>query len=192
MNQPTPVVRSAVVIDATPHVVWRNVVSFPDLPPPQHWLFRTGVAFPLAATIDGRGPGAVRKCTFSTGSFIEPIEVWDEPHILRFSVVDNPPPMEEWSIYENLHPPHLDGYFVSEAGQFQLTPLAGGGTRLEGSTWYRHNMRPGAYWRLWSNFMIHRIHFRVLHHVKGLSERSTTRSTHEDMGSQVVGLLPKS
>ncbi|MSR43657.1 MAG: hypothetical protein EXS19_06450, partial [Pedosphaera sp.] len=60
---------------------------------------------------------------FSTGPFVEPIEIWDEPRLLRFGVTKNPPPMEEWTPYKNVHPPHLDGFLASERGQFQLIAL---------------------------------------------------------------------
>jgi hypothetical protein len=77
--------------------------------------------------------------------------------------------MREWSPWR-IHPPHLEGFLVSEAGQFRLIALAGGRTRLEGTTWYRHHLWPTSYWRLWSDYLIHRIHLRVLNHVKRLSE----------------------
>jgi uncharacterized membrane protein YhaH (DUF805 family) len=163
-------VTTAVEVHAPPDVVWSHVVSFPELPPPREWVFRTGVAYPVRARIDGAGPGACRYCEFSTGPFVEPIETWDAPRLLRFAVTDNPPPMTEWTPWPNVHPPHLDHFLVSHAGQFRLTPLPGGRTRLEGTTWYRHHMWPAAYWRLWSDFIIHRIHLRVLNHVKALSE----------------------
>jgi hypothetical protein len=38
------------------------------------------LAYPTEAHPDGSGPGSVRYCQFSTGSFVEPITVWDEPH----------------------------------------------------------------------------------------------------------------
>ena len=47
-----------------------------------------------------------------------------------------------------------------------LTPLPGGRTRLEGTTWYRHRLRPAAYWKVWSDEIIHQIHLRVLRHIK--------------------------
>lgn len=171
---PTPPlyeVRTSVTVATAPDAVWRNVVSFPDLPPPNDWIFSTGVAFPTRATIDGTGPGAIRRCEFSTGTFVEPIEIWDQPRLLHFSVTENPPPMREWSLGGDIHPPHLDGFMVSRAGQFLLQPLADGTTQLEGTTWYQHDLWPTAYWRLWSDFLIHRIHRRVLEHVRVLSER---------------------
>src|SRR6185437_12090956 len=77
---PSHEVVTAVDIDAPPAVVWRHVVSFPDLPPPHEWLFRAGVAAPLRARIEGTGVGATRYCDFTTGSFVEPITVWEENH----------------------------------------------------------------------------------------------------------------
>jgi uncharacterized membrane protein YhaH (DUF805 family) len=164
-------VTTSVEIDAPPSRVWANVIGFREIPPPRDWLFRTGVAYPIRAKITGTGAGAMRYCIFSTGPFVEPIRVWDEPNLLKFDVTSNPPPMKEWSPWSNVHPPHLENFLVSQGGQFRLIELPGGRTRLEGTTWYQHHMWPAAYWRLWSDFIIHRIHLRVLNHVKGLSER---------------------
>jgi hypothetical protein len=86
-------------------------------------------------------------------------------------VTQNPSPMREWSPYIDLHPPHLDGFLVSHKGHFLLTPLPDGRTRLEGVTWYVHSLWPASYWRLWSDFIIHRIHLRVLNHVKQAAEQ---------------------
>jgi hypothetical protein len=163
-------VRSSIEIAAPPEVVWNHVVSFSELPPPDEWYFKTGIAYPIRARIDGNGPGAVRYCEFSTGPFVEPIQVWDEPHLLRFSVAQNPAPMNEWSPYANVVPKHLHGYLVSKQGQFLLTALPNGHTLLEGTTWYQHGLWPEMYWRVWSDSIIHRIHMRVLNHIKKLSE----------------------
>ncbi|HTW25254.1 MAG TPA: hypothetical protein VMD78_16750 [Candidatus Baltobacteraceae bacterium] len=166
------VVRSSIEIAAPPERVWKNVISFAELPPPgtNEWYFRAGVAYPMRAHIVGAGPGAVRYCEFSTGPFVEPIQVWDEPHLLRFSVTQNPAPLNEWSPYSKIAPRHLHGYFISKQGQFLLTPLPNGHTLLEGTTWYQHGLWPERYWALWSQAIIHRIHMRVLTHIKNLSE----------------------
>lgn len=164
------VVDSSIEIAAPPERVWKNVVSFSELPPPKEWYFQTGLAYPERARIEGTGPGAIRYCEFSTGPFVEPIEVWDEPRLLRFSVAQNPAPMNEWSPYGKILPKHLHGYFISKHGQFLLTPLPNGHTLLEGTTWYQHGLWPEVYWTVWSQAIIHRIHMRVLNHIKDLSE----------------------
>jgi hypothetical protein len=169
---PLPVfeVASSVVVDASPDLVWRHVVSFPDLPSPREPLFRSGVAYPIRAVITGRGVGAIRRCEFSTGAFVEPITTWDAPHRLAFDVDASPAPMVEWSPYRGVHPAHLDGYFRARRGEFRLVELPGGRTRLEGRTWYTIDIHPAPYWRLFADPIVHVIHRRVLEHVKRLSE----------------------
>jgi hypothetical protein len=161
---------SSVEIAAPPETVWRNVVSFPDLPPPHEWFFLAGIACPERARIDGQGIGAIRYCEFSTGSFVEPISVWDEPQRLAFDVTKQPPTMRELSPWGDIHPPHLDFVLRSRRGEFRLIPLENGGTRLEGRTWYDFDMGPRTYWALWGDYFIHRIHLRVLEHIQQLSE----------------------
>jgi hypothetical protein len=65
---------TAITINAPPEQVWKHVLSFSDLPEPTEWYFRTGLAYPIRARIEGTGPGAIRYCEFSTGPFVEPIE----------------------------------------------------------------------------------------------------------------------
>ena len=77
--------------------------------------------------------------------------------------------MKELSFYD-INAPHLHHYFVSKQGQFKLTKLENGKTLLEGTTWYYHDIRPVFYWRLWSEYIIHKIHLRVLTHIKETTE----------------------
>lgn len=170
LRPPVYEVRTAIEVNAPPEKVWSQVVAFAEIPPPKELLFRAGIAYPIRAEISGQGAGAVRHCIFSTGTFVEPIEVWDEPRLLRFGVTANPAPLNELTPYGHIDAPHLHGYFVSEKGQFSLTVLPGGRTRLEGTTWYQHTMWPAAYWHLWSDYIIHKIHFRVLEYIRGAAE----------------------
>ncbi len=133
-------------------------------------IFRAGIAYPTRAEIQGTGVGAVRHCMFSTGAFVEPITIWNEPSLLRFSVEQNPAPMEEWTMYEKIHPPHLEGFFVSQQGEFRLIQVSQNMTLLKGTTWYHHNLWPESYWKVWSDFVIHTIHRRVLRHIKLTAE----------------------
>ncbi len=174
VHRPVPLyeVVSQVEIDVSPEQVWPFVVGFSDLPDPDPWYFKLGIAYPKRATIQGSGIGAVRHCEFSTGSFVEPITAWNPPERLAFDVESQPPPMHELSPYRHVHPPHLDGYLRCKRGEFRLVRLADGRTRLEGSTWYEFQMYPQDYWTLWSDAAIHRIHVRVLEHIKRLAEEA--------------------
>lgn len=170
-----PVVTS-VVVNAPAHVVWNNVIEFSPLAPPKEWLFHTGIAYPIGATITGSGVGAVRRCRFSTGDFIEPITVWDEDHLLAFNVKSEPPSLREIGFGE-IHTPHIDrNYMRSQHGQFRLVALDSSHTLLEGTTWYQDYFWPQVYWRPLSDAIVHRIHARVLEHVKEQAEAQAARS----------------
>jgi len=168
--------KTSIVIKSDPQTVFKHVVSFSELPPPTEAMFKTGIAYPIRAEMHGQGVGAERHCVFSTGAFVEPITVWDEPRLLAFDVVDQPPAMEELSIYKNIHPPHLENYFLAKRGQFHVTALPDGTTLLEGTTWYQNRYWPAAYWHLWSDHVIDRIHTRVLLHIKSLAERDSQQA----------------
>lgn len=175
--QAPPRVREVVtVVDvaAPPAVVWRNVISFPELPPPTEWLFRIGVAAPTRARLEGTGVGATRYCDFTTGSFTEPVTAWEDNRLLAFDITAQAPPMRELSPYRGVNPPHLDGYFRATHGEFRLTPLPDGRTRLEGRTSYVVDMFPQVYWTVPAGRIVAAIHQRVLTHIKALSESPET------------------
>jgi hypothetical protein len=171
-NQIDPELNSVVtsiIIDATPDEVWENVVEFPQLKEPKEFIFKFGIAYPINAKIVGSGVGSIRYCNFTTGSFVEPITIWNKPKLLAFDVKDQPAPMKEMSFWD-IDAPHLHDYFVSKKGQFELVYLGNGKTKLIGTTWYYNHIQPNLYWNLWSENIIHAIHDRVLEHIKKNSE----------------------
>lgn len=164
-------VKTTIEINAPIEEVWYNIVRFGYIEEPDEWIFKTGIAYPINAEIKGNGVGAVRYCNFTTGSFVEPITVWQEPHLLKFNVQDQPTPMRELNPFWDVHPPHLNGYFQSKKGEFKLTELDNGNVNVEGTTWYNIHIHPVEYWDIWSKFILHKIHFRVLKHIKKESEK---------------------
>jgi hypothetical protein len=70
----------------------------------------------------------------------------------------------------------LDSYFLSEKGQFKLKELPNGQTQLLGTTWYHHDVWPSIYWKLWSDYILHKIHTRVLSHIKQKAESNFRES----------------
>jgi uncharacterized membrane protein YhaH (DUF805 family) len=181
---PTYEVVSTVDVAAAPQTVWTHVVQFGEITEAPAWYFRAGIAYPLRASIRGTGVGAVRRCEFSTGAFVEPITAWEPPSRLAFDVIAQPPPLRELSIYAKVYAPHLDGYFRSSRGEFRMIALANGETRLEGHTWYSVAIYPQAYWRGASEMLLHRIHRRVLEQVKRESELATVGKIPQTAGTR--------
>jgi len=166
---PVRSVTTSVMISAPIEHVWDVVVAFPHISNPPEGIFQLGIAYPIEAHIESSGVGAIRYCTFSTGSFIEPITQWERPSLLAFNVISNPPPMQEFSPYGNIEASHLHGYMISKHGQFSLTQRDGK-VVLEGTTWYTHSLAPQWYWGTISDQIIHRIHARVLNHIRDVAE----------------------
>lgn len=164
-------VSTSIKINASRESVWKNVIIFPELQPPTELLFKAGIAYPINATIEGQGEGAIRYCNFTTGSFVEPITKWNAPSLLSFNVLESPQPMKELSFWD-IDAPHLHDYFVSKKGQFKLIKISDNETMLEGTTWYYNKIKPNFYWNIWSDYIVHEIHNRVLTHIKQTSEKN--------------------
>jgi hypothetical protein len=163
-------VTTSIVINSSPENVWKNVIQFPQLSAPSELIFKAGISYPINAKIHGKGIGAIRYCNFNTGSFVEPITKWEENKLLAFSVRQQPVSITELSFYD-INAPHLHDYFVSKKGQFKLIDLGNGKTKLEGTTWYVNDIKPQFYWNIWSSWIIHSIHDRVLDHIKTQTEK---------------------
>jgi uncharacterized membrane protein YhaH (DUF805 family) len=190
LEPPVLSVTTSITIDAPVSTVWRNVIAFPPLAPPKEWLFRAGIAYPTSGQIVGSGPGATRYCHFSTGDFVEPITVWDEDRLLAFNVSSQAPAMREltpWNLTRwKITPAHIErNYMSSRHGQFRMVALSNNRTLLEGTTWYQNYFWPQVYWRKWSDAIVHRIHLRVLQHVKEQSEAGQSAGVREDSGFDV-------
>ena len=168
-SPPIRSVTTTVVVTAPIKRVWDVVIAFPRISEPPRGIFRLGIAYPIEARIVGQGVGAIRYCTFSTGSFVEPITNWEPPNLLAFDVTACPEPMNELSIYQHIQTPHLHGYMLSRNGQFHLFERDGHAV-LEGTTWYTHSLYPQWYWGPISDVIIHQIHERVLNHIRQVAE----------------------
>jgi hypothetical protein len=155
----------------------------------KEWPFRLGIAYPIEARLKGEGLTADRECRFSTGNFKEPILAWEPGRHLAFAVAEDPLSMKETSPYGNIQVRHLQDHdFQPERADFVLIALPDGGTRLEGTTTYQNKMWPGAYWRLWTDAIVHSIHRRVFVHVKELSEEDAR--SHASLEPAHPGQLP--
>ena len=166
---------STAVTTSCDGAAWRGLASTTSGASSAASPARAGVAAPLRARIEGTGVGATRYCDFTTGSFVEPIAVWEENRRLGFDITAQAPPMREWSPYRGVNPPHLAGYFRATQGEFRLSPLSGNRTRLEGRTRYVVDMFPQSYWTLPADRLVTAIHRRVLRHIKVVAEEEDHR-----------------
>ena len=160
-TQPSLKITTSMIVHATADQVWRQTVDFAPITSAPVGLLRLGIAYPTHAVLREEGGRRIRECHFTTGAFIEPITTWDPPFHLAFDVAAQPPSMQELSPWD-IHPPHVDTLLRSQRGEFKITPLPDGTTRLEGTTWYTIGASPAWYWQLWTDPILHAIHRRVL------------------------------
>jgi hypothetical protein len=162
----------SIVVAAPPGLVWQAVVDMGTLKEPVALPFRLGVAYPVRATILGRGVGAIRLGVFSTGVARERITVWSPGRELAFAVLDSPPAMHEMSPYHTVHAPHIRGYFTTLETRFVLEPLPGGKTRIVEHTEHVLKLEPVLYWMPLARLIVHENNARVLTHIKSQAERA--------------------
>ncbi|WP_108929717.1 hypothetical protein [Leptospira johnsonii] len=163
-------VETSLKISASKEKVWKGLFEFSDIPEPKELIFNAGVSYPVRARVEGKGIGAIRYCEFNNGVFVEAITKWEENSSLAFDVVRQPDAMKELSPYKNIRPTHLSGYFASKKGSFQLVSLGKNETLLIGRTWFQNKFGPTTYWNVWIHWILHKIHYRVLDHIRNSVE----------------------
>lgn len=166
-------VETSLKISAPREKVWKGLFEFSDIPEPKELIFNAGVSYPVRARVEGKGIGAIRYCEFNNGVFVEEITNWEESNSLEFNVIRQPDAMKELSPYKNIRPTHLDGYFASKKGSFQLVSLGKNETLLIGRTWFLNKFGPTTYWNVWIHWILHKIHYRVLDHIRNSVEVSS-------------------
>ncbi len=162
---------TSIEINATPEQVWRYIPSFPRIDSPATKLLRAGLAYPLASIMSGEGVGAKRQCILSTGTMPEVITAWEPGKRLEFEVLATPAAMTETHPFGEVKAVHDQDYFTCKRGRFVLISLPGGRTRVEGTSWFQHDLWPQFYWAPLTKEVVHEVHERVLQHIKKLAEQ---------------------
>lgn len=155
-------VSDTIIIHATPMQIWKHVVAFDDIKePPHYWLFRMGMPYPAASTVDGYYLGSGRKCIFSNGyTFDEKISTYKPGENLVFDITNQP------------RDPEIMGHIDLLRGQFLLKDNGDGTTTLTGNSWYRLYVFPTWYYDFWARSLVRHVHTRVMENIKKLSEEN--------------------
>ena len=148
------------MINASAEKIWPYVLSIDHATPDP--ILNLGFAHPLSTQAFGTIPTSSRVCRLSTGDMPEVITRIVPNRLLEFKVLHTPPSMREMNPFGEIHPKHLDGYYISKMGVFRLSPLKDGKTLLEGTSTYQLRIFPEVYWTVWSDFIVDRIHQSVM------------------------------
>lgn len=153
-------------IAASPSAVWRALTDSSPIVAGPGIVGVSGLAYPVRGRLLGTGVGAERLGEFSTGVAREKVTEWQPERRLAFTVVEQPPAMEEMSPYRKVHAPHVRGYFDTAETRFELQPLANGGTRLTARATHILKMDPVLYWEPVARWAIHLNVTRVLRDIE--------------------------
>ena len=66
--------------------------------------------------------------------------------------------------------PEIVNHLILDRGQFRLHDNGNGTTTLIGTSWYRLNVYPAAYFDLWTRDIIRHVHRRVMTQIQTLAE----------------------
>lgn len=147
---------------APPERLWHYVAGYPvNNRPADWWLWKIGLPMPLQSTgepiVGGR-----RDCRFTGNVDIGERIVEAIPNRRLEFVIDRQPQ----------HPEALH-HFTLERGRIELLPDGHGGTILRGTSWYRLNVYPAAYFNLWTSTIVHQTHRRVFEYMSRLAEEKS-------------------
>ncbi len=88
---------AAIDINAPPAAVWKALTGSAPIADGPGLIGATGLAYPVRGRLLGSGVGAIRLGDFSTGTARELVTEWLPEHKLTFTVLHQPPAMEEMS-----------------------------------------------------------------------------------------------
>lgn len=157
-------------IAAPPAAVWQALISDRPISSGPGIVGFAGFAYPIRGRLQGSGVGATRLGEFSTGTAVERVTAWQPGRRLAFTVLRQPPAMEEMSPYRRVHAPHVSGYFVTGDTSFDLMPLPGGRTRLTARASHLLRIDPLPYWEPMARWAIRANVTRVLHGIRDEAE----------------------
>lgn len=145
---------------ASPQALWRYTANYPRNPhAAKWWLYRMGLPAPMQSTGLAK-VGGRRDCLLSGGVSIGEKIVVAEPNRRLEFVIDKQP-----------QHPEIVRHFELKRGRIELFPDGRGGTILRGTSWYRLNVAPVAYFDLWSAEIVHQTHRRVFGWMDELARR---------------------
>jgi hypothetical protein len=165
----------AIEIAAPPETVWQSIVHMQPIDSQPPFLFRFGVAYPVDSELMGNSVGALRRGVFSTGVAIERVTEWVENERFGLEVLSNPPAMRELSPYDDVHAPHVQGYFDTRTMDFEIQSR-GKRTVLIERTSHELKLDPLWYWLPLAKWMVGQNNARVLAHIKSEAERMAVRT----------------
>jgi hypothetical protein len=158
-------VHTAVTIEATPAVVWREIIRVRAIAPGElepSLASRLGFPRPVEATLDHEGVGGVRRATFEGGVlFVETITDWQAQRRLSFRIAADTHSIPPTTLDEHVT---IGGpYFDVMQGTYTIEPRAEGGVILHLESELRVSTPFNVYAGPWADALMASIQESILH-----------------------------
>lgn len=169
-NYRTSTVTTQMVVNAPAQVVWQQIASPFNFGKADFFWLKRGISYPENMSVVGKGDSMFLQCHYSNGNLLAPVLVYQPNSTLRFKLTEPPVSMRETSFYPGIQPQHVSSKFFVEYGEFKIIATGSNQCIVNATTAYQYKIGPEAYWELWSNFLIDKMHLHVLHKIKAQSE----------------------
>jgi hypothetical protein len=157
----TCIVEDSVVVNAAPDVVWKKLSHRFVFGKADNFFLANGVSFPLSMELKTSQGCNSLFCVYNNGIVNAIVDSLVPERLIRFSLHEPPVSMKETTIYSDVEPDHIRGRILVDYGSFRLIPH-NGKTILKATTRFKSNLGPKFYWKLWSEYLVNRLHQHVL------------------------------
>ena len=167
----------SIVIHATPAQIWPYAVANAHISPDEgQWNFAqsiVGIPRPRATTVSGHGVGVVRKAYWGDHiNFEERITQWQPGQRLGWAFVFSNSSLQDYTD-RHISP---DGQFLTiDTGDYTLTPLNDGTTKLTLRTNYIAKTHVNLYAQMWGEILLGDIESNILTIIKRRAEAANAR-----------------
>ena len=157
-------VDTAIVIHASPEVIWRNIERVKEIRPselPSSWSHKIGFPVPVEATLSSEGIGGVRHASFTGGVlFIETVDEWLPNNRLGFSIHAQTDQIPKRTLDDHVRVGSR--FFDVLSGEYVIEPLPNGVARLHLSSKHRLATDFNWYSRLWTDAIMRDVQTTIL------------------------------
>jgi len=160
----TFVVKSEVIINATPQLIWDNIVEVEKIKEDEYnsgFFNSLGIPRPISATVDKKELGGERIGNFEGGlKFIETITEYEKNKKVSFDIKINPTTVREKVFDQHV----LNGnYFTFVDATYELTKLKNRQVKLALSSSYQLTSNINFYGNFWGDIILADFQDRLLH-----------------------------
>jgi hypothetical protein len=164
-------VKSEVIIDATPEIIWSNIVEVQTVDPKEYnagFFNSIGIPRPISATVDKKDLGGQRIGNFEGGlKFIETITKYEENKIVSFDIKIDPETVRQKVFDQHV----LKGNcFNFVDATYELTDLKNGQVKLTLSSGYQLTSTINFYGKFWGDIILTDFQDRLLNVIENRCE----------------------